>query len=157
MEYISLTLAVISLIVSILILLYFYKNNKLLTKYLKSDNNSNSNLEEMLLKYFENTNIALKDNNDIKTTLQSIEDRINTIINVLVSRKFNPYEDSGGDLSFCFVMLDRQTNGIMVTSLHGRERTRIYSRLIESGSCKVELLYDEKETLQEALKKSKVN
>ena len=42
--------------------------------------------------------------------------------------KFNSFKESGGDHSFSLVLLDGNKNGIIITSLHTRERTRTYLR-----------------------------
>jgi hypothetical protein len=47
--------------------------------------------------------------------------------------KYNPFSDSGGNQSFSLVVLNGDNNGFMVTSLHGRDSTRVYSKLIVDG------------------------
>lgn len=59
--------------------------------------------------------------------------------------RFNPYSDTGGDQSFCFCLLTREAHGIIVTSLHSREQTRIYAKLIRSGKVEGNVLSKEEE------------
>ena len=47
--------------------------------------------------------------------------------------RFNPFEDLGGDQSFILVMLDNTNSGVIITSLHSRDVTRIYAKAIKSG------------------------
>jgi hypothetical protein len=47
--------------------------------------------------------------------------------------RFNPFDDIGGDQSFILVMLDSQDSGYLLTSLHTRDNTRIYAKLIKNG------------------------
>ncbi|MHB1356877.1 MAG: DUF4446 family protein [Anaerolineae bacterium] len=42
--------------------------------------------------------------------------------------RFNPYEDTGGDLSFALAICNDQGNGIVITSLHGRSNSRFYAK-----------------------------
>ncbi len=44
--------------------------------------------------------------------------------------RFNPFTDTGGDQSFCLVLLDRHNSGIVISSLHSRDQTRIYAKRI---------------------------
>lgn len=42
--------------------------------------------------------------------------------------RFNPYEDTGGDLSFALAISNNDGNGIVISSLHGRSNSRFYAK-----------------------------
>ncbi len=66
--------------------------------------------------------------------------------------KFNPFNETGGDHSFSLALLDGNKNGIIITSLHTRERTRLYMKEILLGKAKLELSKEEQKALQLSLK-----
>lgn len=66
--------------------------------------------------------------------------------------KYNPFDETGGDHSFSLVLLDGNKNGIIITSLHTRERTRLYLKEVVSGNSKIELSKDESKALSLAIK-----
>lgn len=66
--------------------------------------------------------------------------------------KFNPFNEIGGDHSFSLALLDGHKNGIIITSLHTRERTRLYVKEILLGKAKLELSKEEQKALQLSLK-----
>lgn len=66
--------------------------------------------------------------------------------------RYNPYNDTGGDQSFTIVLLDGKLNGLLVTSLHSRSGTRIYTKIIKSGKSDLELSKEEKQILDKAVK-----
>lgn len=66
--------------------------------------------------------------------------------------KFNPFNETGGDHSFSLALLDGNKNGIIITSLHTRERTRLYLKEVLSGKTKLELSKEEEKALKIALK-----
>lgn len=66
--------------------------------------------------------------------------------------KFNPFQELGGDHSFSLALLDGKDNGFVVTGLHSRDRTRIYSKIIEKGKSGLELSKEEKRAVKQALK-----
>lgn len=66
--------------------------------------------------------------------------------------KYNPFDETGGDHSFSLVLLDGNKNGIIITSLHTRERTRLYLKDVVEGSSKIELSKDESKALNLAIK-----
>lgn len=68
-------------------------------------------------------------------------------------KRFNPFTDTGGNQSFIFSLLDENGNGIVISSLHSRENTRIYAKKIENGRCPdQELSKDEAQIVKESLK-----
>ena len=67
--------------------------------------------------------------------------------------RFNPFKELGGDHSFSLTLLDGQDSGIIITSLHTRDRTRVYMKEVKKGKSSFELSAEEKKALLEATKK----
>lgn len=65
--------------------------------------------------------------------------------------KFNPFEEMGGDHSFSLCILDGYDTGFILTSLHTRERTRVYIKEVEKGESRYDLSKEEKKALKKAL------
>ena len=65
--------------------------------------------------------------------------------------RFNPYGDTGGNISFTVALLNKKGSGIIVTSLHARSGTRIFAKPIVEGKGKHELSKEEEEVLKKAL------
>lgn len=57
--------------------------------------------------------------------------------------RFNPFKDIGGDQSFALALLDGKDSGLVISSLHTREGTRIYSKPIIKGESEKYTLTDE--------------
>lgn len=47
--------------------------------------------------------------------------------------RFNPFDELGGDQSFILCLLDNTNSGVIITSLHNRDSTRIYAKAIKNG------------------------
>lgn len=47
--------------------------------------------------------------------------------------RFNPFKEVGSNQSFCAAFLDGKNSGFVISSLHTREGTRVYSKPIVSG------------------------
>ncbi|MBI3109765.1 DUF4446 family protein [Candidatus Daviesbacteria bacterium] len=67
--------------------------------------------------------------------------------------RYNPYGDTGGNLSFSAVLLDWEGNGIIVTSLHSRSGTRVFAKSIDQGKAGKNLSEEEQEALDMAMRK----
>ena len=64
--------------------------------------------------------------------------------------KFNPFSDSGGNFSFSLALLDEQNSGIVLTSMHGREQNRIYTKILLGGKSEAKLTEEEQKAILEA-------
>ena len=67
--------------------------------------------------------------------------------------RFNPFDDTGGDQSFAVALMDAADNGIVLSSLHSREGTRIYSKQIIKGESRHHLTDEEREAIRRAITK----
>ena len=66
--------------------------------------------------------------------------------------RFNPFRETGGDHSFSIALLDANNTGLILTGIHTRERTRIYTKAVKNGKGEFELSDDEKKALSKAQK-----
>lgn len=48
--------------------------------------------------------------------------------------RFNPFKEVGGNQSFTLALLDGQHSGIVLSSLHTREGTRVYAKPVVTGN-----------------------
>jgi hypothetical protein len=64
--------------------------------------------------------------------------------------RFNPFEDTGSNQSFALALLDADENGVILSSLHSRQSTRVYLKAIAGGHCEAALSSEETQALQEA-------
>jgi len=89
---------------------------------------------------------------EIKREIQNIKHSDLEHIQKVLLVRFNPFKEIGGDHSFCFVLLDGKENGVIITTLHTRDRTRIYAKTIKNGKSEFELSNEEKKALLKAQK-----
>ena len=59
--------------------------------------------------------------------------------------RFNPFADGGGNFSFCLALLDSHNTGAIITSMHGREQNRVYSKKIIRGQSEIQLTGEEQQ------------
>ena len=65
--------------------------------------------------------------------------------------RYDAFEDVGGRLSFSCALLDDNGNGVVVTSINGRQDTRVYAKPIVSGRSAYNLSVEEDEAIRQAL------
>lgn len=65
--------------------------------------------------------------------------------------RYNPYGDTGGNVSFSIALLDGRGTGLIITSLHTRSGTRVYTKEIKEGESELQLSKEESEVMKQAL------
>jgi hypothetical protein len=65
--------------------------------------------------------------------------------------RYDAFEDVGGRLSFSCAMLDDNGHGVVVTSINGRQDTRVYAKPITDGKSPYNLSIEEEEAIRQAL------
>jgi uncharacterized protein DUF4446 len=65
--------------------------------------------------------------------------------------RYDAFEDVGGRLSFSCAMLDDHANGVVVTSINGRQDTRVYAKPVNEGRSTYNLSVEEEEAIRQAL------
>lgn len=67
--------------------------------------------------------------------------------------RFNPFGDTGGDQSFSLAVLDSHDSGYVLSSIHGRQGTRVYVKPVDFGKSKYQLSAEEQKALTQAAKR----
>ena len=47
--------------------------------------------------------------------------------------RYNPFSETGGNQSFVLVLLNGKDSGLVITSLHSREATRVFAKPVKNG------------------------
>ena len=65
--------------------------------------------------------------------------------------RYDAFEDVGGRLSFSCALLDDHGTGAVLTSINGRQETRVYAKPVTSGTSSYNLSTEEQEAIRQAL------
>jgi HAMP domain-containing protein len=68
--------------------------------------------------------------------------------------RFNPFDDTGSDQSFALALLDDRRDGVVVSSLHGRNTTRLYAKPVTDGGSRHALSEEEERAIRLAVEGS---
>jgi len=87
--------------------------------------------------------------------MKSLDERIKKKMVSAATLRFNPFqgEGTGGNQSFSSVFADEEGNGVVITSMHTRERTNVFAKPLKNWQSEYELTEEEKESI----KNSKLN
>ncbi len=89
----------------------------------------------------------------IKKDIEGIKGEDLTHIQRVGLLRFNPFDDTGGNQSFALSLLDDHGDGVVISSLHSRETTRIYGKPVKNFTeGEFEFSAEEKQAVEEAQK-----
>lgn len=66
--------------------------------------------------------------------------------------KYNAFDNIGNNLSFAFTLLDGKNDGFCLSSVYGRNESRIFAKPVTDGKCLYGMSEEEKESLEQALR-----
>lgn len=108
-------------------------------------------LEKLINRLAENQQILQAGQDGLKQHLTTLEQNFRLSVQKVGVVRFNPFADGGGNFSFSLALLDGLDTGLVVTSMHGREQNRIYSKKIQNGECENQLTEEEQEAVRRAI------
>lgn len=111
-----------------------------------SKENLESILERLLTRLSELEEEHHHQGEQIKNLAQSLKGKKG---NVGVVR-FNAFAYEGSDLSFSIAIIDENANGFVLTSIYGREESRVYAKPLDRGTSNYHLTSEEMEAIQMA-------
>jgi hypothetical protein len=68
--------------------------------------------------------------------------------------RYDAFEDVGGRLSFSCAMLDEHGTGVVITSINGRQETRVYAKPVTARTSSYNLSAEEEEAIRQAMAES---
>lgn len=148
----GLTVAVFSLLVFYLPLFFLTWRSYRLTKHLFGDTKKEE-LKKILEEHLKRVGLVQVRIADLEKLVEKIQKTDLVHLQKVAWVRFNPFEDTGSDQSFVLALLDGEDNGLVISSLHGRDRTRIYCKPVISGKAADYPLSDEEsQAVQKAIR-----
>lgn len=109
-------------------------------------------LEDKLVELVNRSELQTENMKSLHFALRQLEQLyLNTVQHVGVVR-FNAFPDSGSDLSFAIAVLDGTQNGFVLSSIYGRDESRVYAKPVEKGKSTYFLSQEEEQAISLALK-----
>lgn len=87
----------------------------------------------------------------VQVSQRALEARMSGTLQGVGLIRFNPLADMGGDQSFALAVVDANADGFVISSLHGRNATRIYSKVVRRGQSNTMLTAEEQQALEQAM------
>ncbi|HHW06784.1 MAG TPA: DUF4446 family protein [Clostridia bacterium] len=144
-------LVLVNLLFLVLFLLERRANKKFRRQYLELLAGIHTgNVEELIIKhraevreYFTRIEALEKKTGELEQTLASAIQKVGIV-------RYNAFQDQGSDQSFSLALLDSQDDGVVLTSLYGRDECRLFAKPIRKGQSRYRLTEEERLALDRA-------
>jgi hypothetical protein len=148
----SLIILIVQVLFLLLLIIAGFRLKKLLNRYrLLLRGNQEVNLEGIILGLGERMKSAEERLNGMETNISQLEREATEYLQRWALQRYKAFTNVGGDQSFTLVLLDRKSDGIMISSIYGREESRVYAKTISNGKANYPLSDEEQEVLSAAI------
>jgi hypothetical protein len=87
---------------------------------------------------------------DVQGTCSELARRLQGSLRHFGMIRYNAFADTGANLSFSLALLSDEGDGFVLTSLYGREETRVYAKPVERGASSYALSEEERQAISMA-------
>ncbi len=108
------------------------------------------NLADILEAHLDKVYAVARRQDELDVRAGALEARAGHTLQGVSLVRFNNFDDTGGNQSFALAMADPEANGVVISSLHARNQTRVYAKAVARGVAEGALSAEEGEALREA-------
>jgi hypothetical protein len=112
-----------------------------------------ASLEGTILKLNERVATMEKHAHTTEEALNNIDARLQRTIRGVSVRRYDPFENAGGQQSFTSALIDEQGDGIVISGIHARDSVRVYAKEVHQFGSDRELSEDERAAIVDAKKR----
>lgn len=147
-------LTVLCLVMVILLITVLFKLKKIRRRVdtLTRGKNAES-MEETIVDLFERIEFLEEEEKKTHHDLKAIKDNLKTVYQKTALVKYDAFREMSGALSYSLALLDKENNGVLISSMYSREGCYTYAKDVVNGKCDLNLSEEEEEALKQAIAK----
>ena len=149
---IALAVVCIATIVLLIITLCKLKNLRRRVDTLTRGKDTES-MEDIILNFFERIESLEDEEKNTKSDIKDIKDNLKITYQKTGLVKYDAFREMSGALSYSLALLDKENNGVLISSMYSREGCYSYAKDIVNGESKINLSEEEAEALKQAVAK----
>lgn len=151
-ENLFLLLLIIQVLGVIILLAIGWRLRKLIRQYRRLlTGKGEINLEEVLMSLGERTKRLEERLSLVEEELARNREEALGYLQKWSLMRYKAFANTGGEQSFSLVILDRKGDGVVLSSIYGREESRVYAKAIKNGKSSYPLSEEEEQVLARAL------
>lgn len=108
-------------------------------------------LEDVLVNFFERIENLEEGEEITRAALSAVKDNLKKTYQKKGLVKYDAFREMSGALSYSLALLDKENNGILISSMYSREGCYTYAKDVKDGVCDINLSEEEAEALKQAV------
>jgi hypothetical protein len=109
------------------------------------------NIEEIIALYGSRAKKSNEVIEEFERKIKKMERENAMSIKKVYSKRYKAFDDIGSDLSFSVTLLNDDNDGVLITSIYGRDESRVYLKPIRDGISSYRLSPEESEVLNRTI------
>lgn len=152
--YVTIALSVVSIILAVVLIIVLCKLKTLKRRVDSLTRGKDTeSLEDIIVSYLERVE-SLEEGEEItRAALNAIKDNLKITYQKTGLVKYDAFREMSGALSYSLALLDKENNGVLISSMYSREGCYTYAKEIIKGESKINLSEEEAEALKQAVAK----
>jgi len=109
------------------------------------------NLEQLILDNTKALRQVMFELNIFRERLEVVEEISEKSIQKIGLQRFNAFDDIGGEMSYAVALLNKNNDGVIMSSIFARDEARTYCKHVNSGKSQHALSVEEQKAIRRAL------
>ena len=152
--YVTIALSVVSIILAVVLIIVLCKLKKLKRRVDSLTRGKDTeSMEDIIVNYLERVESLEEEEEITRAALNAIKDNLKITYQKTGLVKYDAFREMSGALSYSLALLDKENNGVLISSMYSREGCYTYAKEIIKGESKINLSEEEAEALKQAVAK----
>lgn len=109
-----------------------------------------ADLDEVYAQTLEQVGKLRAELEDARREMDELRHEMRVKVSTAQVMRYNAFQEVGSDLSFSMALLDDEQNGVVLSSIYGRDESRTYAKPIEGGASRYTLTEEERQVIAQA-------
>jgi hypothetical protein len=112
-------------------------------------------LGDVLEQHIDELRLALERVTELERDTQRMDQTLKHAMQWKGLVRYNAFRNTGGDQSFAWALVDGYGNGVVLSSLHARENTRVYAKPLYEWESPYSLTEEEERAIAQAVEQGR--
>lgn len=144
---ITVLLAVVIFILLIMLVMTRKKLTVMQDKYDYFTKGSEANIDQVLTRTLQELEKTQEELQQLQQKHGQLREQIKGCIQKVKMERYDAFDAMGGEMSYSILLADENNDGIILTSIYGREDNRCYAKDVKGGKSSYVLAEEEKKLL----------
>ena len=141
-------LAVLVLVLLVMLICVKGKLNTLQKKYDFFTQGESTDIDTLLTNTLVELRKAKEDLADLTEKHKALREQVKGCLQTVKLERYDAFDAMGGKMSYSLLLSDENKNGVILTSVYGRDESRCYAKDLKAGKSEYTLADEEKELLK---------